>query len=646
MRIESVTVRNLRCFKESTVNLDPYTCLVGPNGAGKSTVLCALNVFFRQVENAPTDVTALTREDFHLQDVTDPVEITVTFTELSKEAEEDFKGYARHGKLIVSATAKFDPGTNKAEVKQYGQRLGMEEFKPFFKAYGDGAPAAELKLAFKGLEDGIPELKAMDSKTTKDAMYDTLRAFERERPDKCKPILSEDQFYGATRGTNLLDKHVQWVFIPAVKDASEEQSESKASALGKLLARTVRAKVNFSAAIEKLTANAREQYQNMLDENSEALEGVSQSLARRLSEWAHPDATLRLQWKNDASKAVRVDPPLAAIIAGECGFEGELARLGHGFQRSYLLALLQELATFDDANAPRLILGCEEPELYQHPPQARHLADIFQKLSEENAQIIVTTHSPYFVTGENFESVRLVRRDEESNSASVRQYSFARFSKRHAEVFGEGPKAETAALAKLHQTLQPALNEMFFTERLVLVEGQEDAAYIHSWLILNGKWEEFRRSRCHIVPVNGKNELIRPGIIAKGLDIPVFAIADADNGKPIDNERANRALARVFGENEDELFPLAPQWNKRFVLWPADFADTVERELVESLGAQGRQHFDDICARARAACGNADNLKKNPIYIGHLLDVALKEGGGSASLNRLCEELFSFGVQK
>lgn len=141
MLIESVSVKNLRCFSEEVVILDPYTCLVGPNGAGKSTVLCALNIFFRQVENSPTDVTQLTRDDFHLRNTEEPIEITVTFVDLGKEAEEDFKGYVRQGKLIVSAVARFDTSSNCAVVKQYGQRLGMEEFKPFFKAHGDGAPS-------------------------------------------------------------------------------------------------------------------------------------------------------------------------------------------------------------------------------------------------------------------------------------------------------------------------------------------------------------------------------------------------------------------------------------------------------------------------------------------------------------------------
>jgi putative ATP-dependent endonuclease of OLD family len=130
-------------------------------------------------------------------------------------------------------------------------------------------------------------------------------------------------------------------------------------------------------------------------------------------------------WNNNDSNFIiarllhKPQEPLAAIIAGDGDFEGELARFGHGLQRSYLLALLHELAATDDTNAPRLILGCEEPELDQHPPQARHFASVLQKLSKNNAQIIVSTHSPLFVTGETFEDVRMVRKGPVSKTSTV-----------------------------------------------------------------------------------------------------------------------------------------------------------------------------------------------------------------------------------
>jgi putative ATP-dependent endonuclease of OLD family len=357
MRIESVAVKNLRCIKDSVANLDAYTCFVGPNGAGKSTLLYALNIFFRHVEDAITDVTSLTAEDFYLHDTSKPIEITVTFTDLSKEAEEDFKGYARQGKLIISVIATFDSKSNRAEVKQFGQRLGMAVFKPFFRAHGDGQTVGDLKAIFEGLEQDIPDLAAKMSKKTKDAMYQTLREFEAARAGQCEVIPSEDQFYGVSKGANRLEKYVQWIFIPALKDASDEQSETKTGALGKLLARTVRAKVNFAQTMETLVAEARQRYQKMLDDNEPALKGVSEALQKRLAEWAHPAATLRVAWQQDSLKAVKVDQPLAGVIAGESGYEGSLVRFGHGFQRSYLLALLQELASGDNKTAPTLILG-------------------------------------------------------------------------------------------------------------------------------------------------------------------------------------------------------------------------------------------------------------------------------------------------
>ncbi len=149
MRIENVSIKNLRCIKDASVNLDPYICMVGPNGAGKSTLLHALNIFFRHTEDSKTDVLTLTSEDFFQHDTTNPIEITVTFTDLSKEAESDFQEYVRLGKLIISSKATFDSKSSRAEVKQYGQRMGMATFKEFFKAYGDGASAGGLKVIFE-----------------------------------------------------------------------------------------------------------------------------------------------------------------------------------------------------------------------------------------------------------------------------------------------------------------------------------------------------------------------------------------------------------------------------------------------------------------------------------------------------------------
>jgi len=151
MRIKSVRIKNFRSFEDQTVEFDNHTCLVGANGAGKSTILCALNVFFRETQNASTDLTTLQAEDFFSKNTKEPVEITVEFTDLSKEAQSDFGNYFRGGVLAVTAKAVYDESTQAAPVKQFGQRLAMPAFAPYFKALSDGASAADLKAIYAGM---------------------------------------------------------------------------------------------------------------------------------------------------------------------------------------------------------------------------------------------------------------------------------------------------------------------------------------------------------------------------------------------------------------------------------------------------------------------------------------------------------------
>ncbi len=243
MRILSVRIENFRSFDDETMPLNNYACLVGPNGAGKSTVLTALNVFFRESENPPTDPSQLDQEDFHCKHTDQQIQITVTFTDLDDEARKDFSDYVRQGQLVVSAVARFDGATGKAQVKQYGQRRGMCEFAPFFEDVAAGKKVSELKEIYAGFCNKWPDLPARSSKAE---MTKALHAFESARPDKCELISSEDQFYGFSKGANRLAKHIQWAYVPAVKDATSEQVEAKNSVLGMLLARTVRTKGSTS----------------------------------------------------------------------------------------------------------------------------------------------------------------------------------------------------------------------------------------------------------------------------------------------------------------------------------------------------------------------------------------------------------------
>ena len=78
----------------------------------------------------------------------------------------------------------------------------------------------------------------------------------------------------------------------------------------------------------------------MLDAEQTILEELSISLEEKLQIWSNPSVTANVQWKQDSEKSVKIEEPWAHIQLGEKGFKGDLARFGHGIQRSYLLTLL------------------------------------------------------------------------------------------------------------------------------------------------------------------------------------------------------------------------------------------------------------------------------------------------------------------
>jgi predicted ATP-dependent endonuclease of OLD family len=639
MKLESVRIKNFRTFKYSTIFFDDYNCFVGPNGAGKSTVMNALNVFFRQYKDSKTDLSKLSADDFHHKDTSNPISVTVTFSELSSEAKASLSDYVRQDKLVVTAKAEYDEGTERAEVKQFGNRLGMTEFNVWFEAEKSKKPASELKETFAKLREQYPEITAASSKAD---IASALNTFEALNPESCRLIPSEDQFYGVSKGANRLAAHLQWVFVSATKDFSEEAEETKNSALGQLLARAIRAKVNFTEKVTGLRDELRQSYQAMLEQEQGVLTNISDSLENKLKLWANPNATAKVLWKNDAEKSIKIEEPLAHIQIGEKGFESELARFGHGMQRSYLLTLLQELAEIEDENAPTLIMAIEEPELYQHPPQARYLSEVLQELAKEKSQIIVCSHSPYFIPGDDFHTVRLVREVGLPSSSTVTSLTYEGLAKELTEA-GEKPVKESGMVAKLYPTLRPEISEMFFSKKLVLVEGIEDVAYVTSYIQLMGRLSDFRRSGYHIIPVGGKSELLKPLAIAKLLSIEVFVICDADTDNTKDSEivkhkKDNAAILHLLGHDKTNNWPESHVKEHNLIMWKTNITNTVGPEF----GELWKQHED----QASAYYGNAGRLKKNPLAISRALEGAWNAGLRSETLQELVNVLLGTACEE
>lgn len=278
MKLESLHIQNFRSCKNLTIEFNDYNCLVGANGAGKSTILAALNILFKNTLNTPTSTLNLSEEDFFDKQISEDIKITATFTNLSQDAKKKLNAYIRQDKLIVSAKATWNSESNCAEVIQFGTRMVMKDFTKYFDAYKSKAKAPELKQIYIDLKAKHPELPDV---AKKDDMLSELRKYEESHPDLCEPEESADKFYGF-QGTGILNEHIQWVYIPAVKDASSEQDEARHSALGDLLQRTIRPRVNFDEHLKKLLDETKTKYNDIIDAQQSVLNDISSSLQNKI----------------------------------------------------------------------------------------------------------------------------------------------------------------------------------------------------------------------------------------------------------------------------------------------------------------------------------------------------------------------------
>ncbi len=659
MKLKEVRIQNFRSFKDGTIPLDDYTCLVGPNGTGKSAVLMALNVFFRNNESTVTNVVNFTKEDFHHGNINEPIRITLTFDNLSEEAQKDLKHYYRQGKLVVFAEAFWDESTQQAIVKQHGCRNVMKEFAPYFELLNSGALAVPLQKEYDKLRAKRPDIPSAKTKDTRTA---ALREYEEEHPELCNPIEEECQFYGFSRGKDKLDKYIQWVYVPAVKDASSEQEEGSKTALGQLLQITVRTKINFKDSLDILREEAEGRYDEILEKEKNALKGLALAIQESLRDWTNPRASFELEWQGDP---VKVNPPIAKAKVGEDAFIGEISRLGHGMQRGFLVAILKELVNNEQKGGPKLLLGFEEPELYQHPPQAQHIQGVLERLTEpkNNSQVIVTTHSPYFVSSKGFKNIRMFRKCGKRPYSVVKSTDYTKVKERLTEAFGKETQSPTKLMAKVGQIMQTSQKELFFSPVVVLVEGEEDMAFIATHLNLTGEWKSFRRNQCHFVVAGGKNNIPRLVAITQEFEIPIFVVCDSDietsvrelekakkrpetdtgrtekiiskKGELNKQKEINKAIANLCGLKIEDPLKCETIRGPNIVMW----RDAIGTEVKSSFGAA---EWEKARNAATKAYGFEGVSEKNGMVIAVTLEELYKKGKQSSALKILCGRISQY----
>ncbi len=348
-RIESLVVRNYRALKELELKkLSPLTVLVGPNGSGKSTVL---------------DVFAFLAESFELG-------LRKAWEKRSRFAELRTRGEV--GPIEFELQYREAPKTPlityhlQIEENASGPVVAKEFLR--WKRGNNGRPFHFLD--FVNGEGTAISGEAPDERDTDKRIHETLSAPDLLAVSALGALSSHPR---VTALKQLISGwYVSYLSAECTRTSPEAGPQERLSKTGD----------NLPNLIQYL----REQHPERLD----AILGVLKRRVPRL---------------HDVKAEVLRDNRLLLLFQDDAFNEPVLSK----YTSDGTLKMLAYLTVLYDPDPPTFV-GIEEPENHLHPRLLPELAEECRSASSRT-QLIVTTHSPFFLNELRPEEVRVLYRD-------------------------------------------------------------------------------------------------------------------------------------------------------------------------------------------------------------------------------------------
>lgn len=598
MQLERARIKNFRSLRDIDVGFGAHTAFIGGNGAGKSSILKAIEKFYSTSKSCDAD-------DFFGRDQGQPIEIELTFHQLSDQEAASFEDRVRDGKLVV--TRIFDGGASS------GRYHGVVPQIPDFVEIRSQSAATQKRAAYNALRENNPLYVDLPNAGSAAAVDKALLDWEAAHPEQLVLLLDDGQFFGFQNNSRgKLQRHTSFVFIPAVREAAADAADGKTSVIGKLLELLVRSQILQRADVQAFKAQMTEAYQALVSaKNMPELDTLAGTLTADLR-GLYQEAEVALNWR--AIGEMSVPLPMADVFLKDDGFGGPVDRQGHGLQRAFIFTLLQHLARTavpeaDDAGAgnaghgapddlavvaqaPTLILAIEEPELYQHPTKQRHFAEVLRGLSsgtlpgaQGHTQIIFGSHSPMFISMGKADEIRLTRRsacaDVALKECSLQALDLGIVAQKleHGWDKPAGSYSAQTLMPRLH-ILGAELAEGFFANGVILVEGRSDKAALTATARMLGV--NFEAAGIAILSAEGKANLDRPYVIFRELGIPTFLLWDCDQHLPETKRTPAIDLALSKLAKPDQEFNDAPTDDLVSDCY-AHFGKTLEHRLKEDI---------------------------------------------------------------
>lgn len=522
MYISKLIIKNYKSIKDEIFLFNKgINILVGKNNAGKSNIVSALNEILGDKYSSTayedkiffTDGASILEKNFKIIAEIDEI----------KNLDYSLLDNIKKSTGLINITDYFNENEEKFEsewlIKDDDEL--KESYPELFNFRGTNLLEWKKKAELKDIFDNTKKLWIYKyyNKDEDTNLYNIILKVEDTIESPFSPIIKREKYYRMLYiNPNIKATLMTSLLIPAFRTTETTLKITKWSWYGKLLQKKWNdsCKTEHQEAIDKVSDELRKTIGNVF---ADLKNDINNQLKKTLSLMnVSIDISMLENKSEDYYKNIR--------LSVDDGIETPLENKGSGLQSLIMIELFKFYCKIFNQSS---LLILEEPELFLHPHAKRMLSDILiDFIGDDRNQIIITTHSEEFLHNVDIENINVIRKTSDGTKKS-------RISK---ENYGDGKE-----LQKLKIELQHKNAEMFFAEKVILVEGEEQILIPEIIKKIYGK-NILNNNDISIVKVGGKSYFSIYRKVLDDLNIKNYIIADYDI--------INRELTPLLTEEEKQ----------------------------------------------------------------------------------------------
>ncbi len=466
MKIQRVKIHNWRSIKNIDISFENLMVFIGQNNHGKSNILSAL-LFFFGVNNC-------VELDFNKGE--DQIFIEVTFIDLDDHDKAQFAKY-----LTSESSITVRKQINKGESFEYHGYCQIPG-EDWLKEENISNYATREAINNTPLSSLVPSTGRLTKEIIKQAQQDYIQ--KNNSSIKFSYNLEATNFLGLKSVAQGIFGEV--FFVPAVKNAGEEFNMKGKSVFNQLLTNVINDMsisnpeyIEVKKKVRELTQilNKNIEDGSLNNNRPEQISKLEKLLEAELASW---NTTIDIEiTPPDVDEVLRV----GTNVWLNDGVPTDVNRKGNGLQRSLIFALIKAWAKISQEERNKqeeqeeggtarkasksTFFIFEEPELYLHPQAQRELYSSLKKLSENDNQVLITTHSSSFIDLDLYRSICIVYKNDIKEGTKHLQCT--------SDLFNS---VDDKKKFNMTYWINPDRGELFFAKKIILVEGPTDKTVV------------------------------------------------------------------------------------------------------------------------------------------------------------------------